>query len=152
MNVVIGRHIFNFTFFMDWARIYPFYMGERQNNSIKSFICSFLIRQFIWFKTLGRPFLDIRATARKLYTRPAMTWTAVSTIIRSHQQALGNLTNEWTPVGLEPNTYVVKLIHFFTWVTGSRSRAIVYNLSRSGLMKLYVMLSILQAVVNWIYP
>ncbi len=32
---------------------------------------------------------------RKVHTRPALTWTDVSTIteFRSHQQALGNLTN-----------------------------------------------------------
>ncbi len=30
----------------------------------------------------------------KLHLRPAMTWTAVSTIIRSHHQALGNPHDE----------------------------------------------------------
>ncbi len=37
----------------------------------------------------------INHTMRKVHTRPALTWTAVSTIteFRSHQQALGNLTN-----------------------------------------------------------
>ncbi len=35
---------------------------------------------------------------RKLHTRPALNWTAVSTIIKSHQQVLGNLNNELTPL------------------------------------------------------
>ncbi len=53
-------------------------------------------------------------TLRKLHTRPALTWTAVSTIIRSHRQALGNLTNEYTPVGFEPSISEVKIIHSTT--------------------------------------
>ncbi len=60
-------------------------------------------------------------TLRKLHTRPAMTWAAVSTFIRSHQQALGNLINLWTPVGFELSISVAKLIHFSTCVTVSRS-------------------------------
>ncbi len=53
---------------------------------------------------------------RKLHTRPALTWTAVLTFIRSHQQALGNRTNEWTPVGSERSVSVAKLLHSTAWV------------------------------------
>ncbi len=44
---------------------------------------------------LLRPY-DVRSvpSVRILHTRPAMTWTAVSTIIWSHQQAVGNLSSE----------------------------------------------------------
>ncbi len=51
---------------------------------------------------------------RKAHTRPALTWTAVSTIteFRSHQQALGNLTNAWTPVGLSPITLLSSFFNF----------------------------------------
>ncbi len=49
---------------------------------------------------------------RKLPTRSGMTRAAVSTFIRSHQQALGAHTNEWTLLVFEPGISVVKLFHF----------------------------------------
>ncbi len=65
----------------------------------------------------------------KLHTKPAQTWTAVSTFIRSHQQAFGNQTNEWTPVGFEPSISAVKSFHLTTCVTGSVSHACTIGLS-----------------------
>ncbi len=38
----------------------------------------------------------------KYHTRSAMTWTAIAPFIVSHQQDLGNHTNDLTPVGFEP--------------------------------------------------
>ncbi len=44
--------------------------------------------------TVGGTFWLLVPCIRKLHTKPAMTWTAVSTFIKSHQQALGSHTNE----------------------------------------------------------
>ncbi len=44
--------------------------------------------------TVGGTFWFLVPCMRKLHTRPALTWTADSTFIRSHQQALGNHPNE----------------------------------------------------------
>ncbi len=49
--------------------------------------------------------------------------------VRSHQQALGNLTNAWKPVGSEPSISVVKLFHSTTWIMDSRSRVCTIGLS-----------------------
>ncbi len=46
---------------------------------------------------VGGIFWLLEPCVKKHPARPALTWTAFSTIIRSRQQALGNLTNEWTP-------------------------------------------------------
>ncbi len=43
---------------------------------------------------LEEPFKLMEPRMRKLHTRPAMTWSAVSTFIRTHQGVLGNSTNE----------------------------------------------------------
>ncbi len=62
--------------------------------------------------SVGGTFWLLVPCMSKLHTRSAKTWTTVSTFIRSHQQALGNHTNELTPVGFEPSISVVKLFHF----------------------------------------
>ncbi len=70
-----------------------------------------------------------KRSLRKHHTRPALTWTAGSTFIRSHQHYLGNHTYEWPPVGFEPSISVVKLFHLITSVPGSRSRVCTIGLS-----------------------
>ncbi len=66
------------------------------------------------------------------YTRDQpWPWQLFRPSFRSHQQAVGNLTNEWTPVGSEPSISVVKLFHSTTWITGSRSRVCIIGLSWS---------------------
>ncbi len=44
--------------------------------------------------SVGGTFWLLVPCMRKIHTRPALNWAAVSTFIRSHQQALGNHTNE----------------------------------------------------------
>ncbi len=61
--------------------------------------------------SVGGTFWLLVPCMRKVHTRPALNWTAVSSItkFRSHQQALGNLTNAWTPVGLS-REHVVQVV------------------------------------------
>ncbi len=72
--------------------------------------------------SVGGTFWLLVPCMRKVHTRPALTWTAGSTIIefRSHQQALSNLTNAWTPVGLSPITLLSSYFAFQlkSWIHG----------------------------------
>ncbi len=89
------------------ATLEPFYFVTLQRImklTVKSIVQSTVSFHFIFSFNTSK-------VMRKLQTRPALTWTAVSTIIGSHQQALGNLTNKWTPVGFEPSISVVELFH-----------------------------------------
>ncbi len=62
----------------------------------------------------GGTFWLLVPCVRKLHSRPALTWTAVLNLIKSHQQTLGNHTNELTSVGFKLSTSVVKLFHLTT--------------------------------------
>ncbi len=72
--------------------------------------------------------------------RQAKTWTAVSTFIRSHLQGLGNHTNEWTPVGLEPSTSCKSSQRLTTWATGTRSLVTLQNSTKDSCAGFYCLL------------
>ncbi len=74
--------------------------------------------------SVGGTFWLLVPCLRKIHTRPASIWTAVSTIteFRSHQQALGNLTSEWTPVGLSP---ITRMSSYYTFQLKLRIHGLV---------------------------
>ncbi len=102
---------------------------SRENRSFIPFSHAFCILSRLMFQPntnqssiCWRNLLAPGTMHEKSSHETSLTWTAVSTITesRSHQQALGNLTNEWTPVGLSP---INLLSSFFTfqqksWIHG----------------------------------
>ncbi len=84
--------------------------------TIKNYSCelNFIVLRFFILNVFWNyihTFMFFCKQLLKLHTRPATTRTAVSTFIRSHQQAFGIYTDEWTPVGFEPSIFIVNLFH-----------------------------------------